>query len=151
MKWNEIFITDFFSFNYLPEIHRKSVREGQKSTNNGYKELIHHYTGDRIKGETISKLNTICEYDAIKSKYNLFHLNINSLGFNLEDLELLTFHLGKMIIIWNSYVKEENKYYNLPGYVPYFNSGDNCDGGVALFVHISLASGLVVGGHNKWR
>lgn len=87
------------------------------------------------------------------SKYKLLYINMKSLGGKLEDLELFIHQFGPMnearcqihiIAVTDIQLfAEQSKFFNIPGYVSFFTNNDNGSGGAAIFVHVSLAPGLV--------
>lgn len=88
--------------------------------------------------------------EMLTSKYNILHLNINSLKNKLDELEQFLHGFqeqGKEIHILAvtqiEIHQEVTKYYNLPDYTSHFSTNSNGAGGVALFIHKSLVSGVV--------
>lgn len=86
--------------------------------------------------------------EILQSKYHILYININSLKNKLDDLEIFVHNLNengsKINIIAVTEInlhEEEVKFYNIQDYNSFFNPFD--EGGVALFVHKSLASGVV--------
>lgn len=81
-------------------------------------------------------------------KLNLTYININSLKKKLDEIEAILLSSGEKVIhliaLTEIRLKEgENELFNIPGYIPYFNNRSDGSGGVALYVHGSLASKLV--------
>lgn len=83
------------------------------------------------------------------SQINLLYLNINSLSKKLFLLEDHIKELGKIHFIALTEIRikqESNRFFNLPNYTLYVNNRSDGDGGIALYVHDSLNSGLVMSG-----
>lgn len=88
--------------------------------------------------------------DILPSKYNILYININSLKNKLDDLELFVHGLNEskteiyIIAVTNIKIdKESTKFTNLPDYNSYFSTNTIDQGGVALFIHKSLTSGVL--------
>lgn len=80
-------------------------------------------------------------------KYNLLYLNINSLFNKLEEIELILNQLGNIHFIALTEIRlhgEQNFAFNFNNYQAYFNNRNDGQGGVALYVHESLVSSLVL-------
>lgn len=81
------------------------------------------------------------------SKYNILYLNINSIFNKLHDLEDIINELGNIHIIALTEIRlleEQNFGFNINGYKAYFNNRADGHGGVALFIHDSLISGVML-------
>lgn len=88
--------------------------------------------------------------EILPSKYNILHININSLQQKIDDLELYIHKLHErgvnIHIISVAQIKihrEVTKFYNLSDYNSYFSVNSSDEAGCALFVHKSLTSGIV--------
>lgn len=87
----------------------------------------------------------------LQSKYHIVYININSLENKLDDLELLLHRLRNkrgidvhIVAITEVKINEETtKFCNLTDYNSFFSTNLNGDGGVALFIHKSLPSGII--------
>lgn len=93
----------------------------------------------------------------LSSKYNILYINIDSLKNKLDDLELLLHGLRDsnrrkieiyIIAMTNIKIDEETtKFANLPDYNSFFSTNtmdeSAVEGGVALFIHKSLTSGVI--------
>lgn len=91
----------------------------------------------------------------VASKYNILYVNIESLGAKLEDLEsYLHEHHQNGIEIHIVAVTEidinveTSKYYNITDYSSFYSTNADGEGGVALFVHKSLPSGVIANEEN---
>ncbi|XP_055299801.1 uncharacterized protein LOC129567174 [Sitodiplosis mosellana] len=88
--------------------------------------------------------------EVTSSKYNVIYVKIDSLRKKLDDLELYVHRLHQrgteihVIAITEINIHAEtSKYVNLPDYNAYFSTNPNGNGGVAIFIHKSLTSGLI--------
>lgn len=84
------------------------------------------------------------------SKYNILHINIDSLRNKLDDLELFLhdrlddgIEIHILAVTQIKIFGEVIKYHNLPDYNSHFSTNPTGAGGVALFIHKSLVSGVV--------
>lgn len=80
-------------------------------------------------------------------KINLTCINV-SLNVNLEEIEAIALSHGEkkvhVIALTDIQLRPAKKnYFNIPGYNAYFNYGSDGSGGVALYVHESVANELV--------
>lgn len=90
------------------------------------------------------------QHEISPSKYHILYVNINSMQSKLDDLELLLHRLNKyaveihIVALTNiGIIEETSKYYNLTDYNSYYSTNLNGEGGVALFIHKSLTSGVI--------
>lgn len=88
-------------------------------------------------------------------KYNVLYVNIKSLGSKLERLELFIHKLKQreheIYIIACTDINiniETSKYCNLPDYNSHYSTNSTGEGGVVLFVHKSLSSGVIESSEN---
>lgn len=96
-----------------------------------------------------STYNVTHSDEYVNSKYNILRINASPLKNKLDDLELFIHRLENekeikicIIVITDIKInKEQSKYYNLPSYNAYFSINEN--GGVALYIHKNLTSGLI--------
>lgn len=78
---------------------------------------------------------------------NIIYLNIQSLRNKLYEVESLIasfdcdIHIVVLTEIWLN--KDENKFYNLPGYTGFFSNREYSYGGVAIFVSDCISASLV--------
>lgn len=80
------------------------------------------------------------------SKLNILYLNINSIRNKLEKLENIITEIDHVHIIVLTEIrifKDENNYYNINNYKAYFNNREDGHGGVAVYVHDDLVSGVL--------
>lgn len=88
------------------------------------------------------KLNTFT-----LDKLNLLYLNINSIRNKIDEIEFIIAQNPKKIIHFIALTEiripiENNKFFHIPNYNVYFNNRNCGDGGVALYVHVSIQSTL---------
>lgn len=89
--------------------------------------------------------------EIVASKYSILRINVKSLKNKLDDLELFVHNQKKrndiefyiLVLTEINIFKEDSKYYNLPSYNAYFSTNESGEGGVALYIHRSLTSGVI--------
>lgn len=88
------------------------------------------------------KLNTFT-----LNKLNLLYFNINSIRNKIDEIEFIIAQYPNKIIHFIVLTEiritsETNQFFHIPNYNAYFNNRNSGDGGVALYIHVSIQSTL---------
>lgn len=90
------------------------------------------------------------QHEILPSKYHILYINIKSLDNKLDDLEFFIHRLHTnginiyIIAVTEINISEEtSKYQNLLDYNAFYSTNATGKGGVALFIHKSLACGVI--------